>query len=185
MWASDSLRNWSGTDLGHETNSKELPFPLAGTLCHTWEQPAEPPTWQAAQGMAGCSLTPTKLRVWLEMPLHLLSRTWEGFMCCKSHLHLPVVSVPSKNWSLATHLASLLPPILLAKALFFFLVFQGEHFPHFAILIWTPGLELTARNCENGLTFIGLTHCCSVLLIFLKKVINLSYEIVQKGHLGK
>lgn len=41
---------------------------------------------------------------------------WEGFMCWKSHLHFPVVSAPSKNWSLATHLASLLHPIPLAKA---------------------------------------------------------------------
>lgn len=50
-------------------------------------------------------------------------------------------------------------PIPLAKAVSFFLVFQGEHFPHFAILIWTPGLEITARNSENGLTFLVLTHC--------------------------
>lgn len=52
---------------------------------------------------------------------------------------------------------------------FFFLVFRGEHFPHFAILIWTPGLEITARNCKNGLTFIVLTRCLLSTIDLFKK----------------
>lgn len=52
---------------------------------------------------------------------------------------------------------------------FFFLVFRGEHFPHFAILIWTPGLEITACNCENGLTFIVLTRCLLSTIDLFKK----------------
>lgn len=155
------LSIWQPEELIHQgswTQDQQLSYlsHLLG-LYHTWEQPTKSPqlpeqswvfphtsrTQQNSLGGFKChytfSLTLGRVHV-LEKPPAFSS-------CISSIKELIPCNTPCFTAS----------PHPSCQGCFFFLVFQGEHFPPSAILIWTPGLEIMAHNCKNGLTFNVLT----------------------------